>query len=251
MRISEKRDVQERLINTLIGIGWDFIPRVDFRSAEWRGDDERNPFLLGVLRRQLAKLNDWPEEDERIGAVIRKLSLLPANLAGHEEYVHWLRGEKIAYDPHENLNRNVHLIDHNDLDNNVYHFTEEMPFIDRDRRRMDMVLFVNGLPVLLVENKNPTSLNPGEEGFNQVQTTYTEQIPEFIKYPVPFAVPATRLEYGATWNPSMKAFYRWKPFHEGYVGLEELSKSFFTNARSCPSFGTTPSSTAVMTRCRS
>ena len=31
-----------------------------------------------------------------------------------------------------------------------------------------MVLYVNGLPVLLIENKSPKLLDPGQEGFDQV-----------------------------------------------------------------------------------
>ncbi len=227
-RITEKRDVQHQLINFLQGIGWQFIPQQDFRSAQWRGEDEANPFLLNTLRKQLAALNQWSEDDPRIDEVIRQLKLLPANLDGHEQYVHWLRGQMPLYSPAEDQHRNVKLIDYDELDNNLYHFTEEMWFTDRDRRRrMDMALFVNGLPVVLVENKNPTSQDPGMEGFEQVQGRYTEDIPEFLKYPVPFAVPAFRLEYGATWNPSVKAFYRWKAFDGSDAGLEKLSKSFF------------------------
>ena len=228
--ISEKRDVQDPLINSLIGLGWTFIPQGDFKSEWWRGADETNPFLLGVLRTQLTKLNGWEEDDPRIGEVIRQLRLLPANLEGHERFVSWLRGQIPLYDHAEKRNRDVTLIDYDELENNAFHFTEEMWFSDRDRRRMDMVLFVNGLPVLLVENKNPTNQDPGMDGFIQVQTIYTERIPEFLKYPAPFAVPAARLEYGATWNPSVKAFYRWKAFDGGDVGLLELSKSFFDKA---------------------
>lgn len=226
-RITEKRDVQDQLINYLTGIGWQFIPQGDFKTDHWRGIDEANPFLIGVLQEQLAKLNGWSAGDARVAEVIRQLRTLPPTLAGHESYVHWLRGHKTAYDNAQQREFNVALIDYDDLSKNTYHFTEEMWFIDRDRRRMDMVLYVNGLPVLLIENKNPKSQDPGMEGFDQVQTTYTEKIPEFLKYPVPFAVPATRLEYGATWNPSTKAFYRWKTHDGRDFGLEKLSKTFF------------------------
>lgn len=226
-RITEKRDVQDQLINYLTGIGWQFIPQGDFKTDQWRGIDEANPFLMGILQEQLARLNGWSIRDARIAEVIRQLRTLPPTLAGHESYVHWLRGHKTAYDNAQQREFNVALIDYDDLSRNVYHFTEEMWFTDRDRRRMDMVLYVNGLPVLLIENKNPKSQDPGMEGFDQVQTTYTEKIPEFLKYPVPFAVPATRLEYGATWNPSTKAFYRWKTHDGRDFGLEKLSKTFF------------------------
>ena len=223
-RITEKRDVQDQLINYLIGIGWQFIGQYDFPT--WRSADETQPFLESVLRGQIAVLNGWMAGDSRIDEVIRQLRLVPANLEGNETYLHWLRGHRTAYDRSEQREFNVTLIDFEHPDNNQYHFTEEMWFTDRDRRRMDMVLFVNGLPVVLIENKSPRLEDPGMEGFDQVQDTYTRFIPEFIKYPVPFAICAARLEYGATWNPSIKAFYRWKAGGRDY-GLEDLSQSFF------------------------
>lgn len=105
--------------------------------------------------------------------------------------------------------------------------------LNSDRRRMDMVLFVNGLPVVLVENKSPRLQDPGLEGFHQVQQTYTTLVPEFLRYPIPFVVAAARLEYGPTWNPNCKAFYRWKdpaatgPGAVADFGLEGLARSFF------------------------
>lgn len=223
-RITEKRDVQDQLINYLIGIGWQFIGQYDFPT--WRNHDETQPFLQSVLREQLAALNGWQPGDPRIDEVVRNLRLIPASLEGNETYLHWLRGHRTAYDRDEQREYNVTLIDYEHPEHNHYHFTEEMWFSDRDRRRMDMVLFVNGLPILLIENKSPKLEDPGMEGFDQVQDTYTRFIPEFIKYPVPFAICAARLEYGATWNNSTKAFYRWKTGVRDY-GLEDLSKTFF------------------------
>lgn len=223
-RITEKRDVQDQLINYLIGIGWTFIGQYEFPS--WRNHDETQPFLENILRDQLATFNQWDATDSRIDEVIRRLRLLPANMEGNETFLNWLRGQHTAYDSVKQREFNVKLIEYDDLSQNTFHFTEEMWFEDRDRRRMDMVLFINGLPMLLIENKSPKLEDPGLEGFEQVQDTYTRKIPEFIKYPVPFAVCASRLEYGATWNNSTKAFYRWKIEGRDF-GLETLSKAFF------------------------
>ncbi len=223
-RITEKRDVQDQLINYLIGIGWQFIGQ--YELPKWRSNDEKQAFLETVLREQLATLNDWQAGDSRIGEIVRRLHLLSASLEGNEEFLHWLRESKTAYDAAQQREFNVTLIDYDHPDRNLFHFTEEMWFEDRDRRRMDMVLFINGLPILLIENKSPKLEDPGREGFDQVQDTYTRMIPAFIKYPIPFAVCASRLEYGATWNNDTKAFYRWKAADKDY-GLENLSKSFF------------------------
>ena len=222
-RLTEKRDIQDQLINYLIGIGWKFIGQ--YELPKWRSNDEKQPFLESVLREQLAALNGWATDDGRIDAVLRNLRLVPASLEGNEAFLGWLRGHKTAYDSAQQREFNVRLIDYDHPENNQYHFTEEMWFEDRDRRRLDMVLFVNGLPVLLIENKSPKLDDPGIAGFEQVQDTYTRFIPEFIKYPVPFAICASRLEYGATWNNDVKAFYRWKAGGKDY-GLEDLSKTF-------------------------
>ncbi len=89
-------------------------------------------------------------------------------------------------DPNPALQReyNVVLINFDKQAANRFHFSEEVWFQDRDRRRAD--------------------------GFEDVQRVYIQRIPEFIKYPIPFAICATRLEYGATCNPSLNAFYKWK-----------------------------------------
>lgn len=88
-RITEKRDVQDRLINYPQGQQWTFIPRFDLPG--WRADDEHEPFLIDVLRRQLAKLNGWPAGDARVDGLLRRLRLLPTDLAGNEDFLHALR----------------------------------------------------------------------------------------------------------------------------------------------------------------
>lgn len=223
-RITEQRDVQNQLINYLKGIQWTFIGRYDLPA--WRGDNEREPFLVDVLRRQLGKLNGWAGGDNRLDEVVRRLRLIRPSLEGNEQFLLALRGNWTVYDASVQREHNVTLIDFTDLKANEFHFTEEVWFQDRDRRRMDMVLYINGLPVIVVENKSPRLEDPGLEGFKQVQETYTQMIPEFIKFPIPFAVCASRLEYGATWNSDLKAFYKWKVQDKDY-GLENLSKSFF------------------------
>ena len=185
-RITEKRDVQDQLINHLTGIGWTFIPRNELPAR--RNQDEHEPLLPATLRGQLAKLNGWPTGDARIDDVVRRLRLLPATLEGNEQFLTALRNHWTAYDDKTQREHNVILIDYDKPDANLFHFSEEVWFMDRDHRRMDMVLWVNGLPVALIENKSPKLQEPGLEGFDQVQGRYTTDIPEFIKYPMPFAV---------------------------------------------------------------
>jgi type I restriction enzyme R subunit len=233
--LTEKRDVQDQLINHLIGIGWRYLPPGDV-AAE-RGGDERQPFLPAVARQQLIALNPSTSRRASPGLVteanaddvLRRLHRVHPSLAGNEAFLKALRGNWTVYDPAEKRERNLTLIDFDHPDRNDFTFTQELPFVDRDRRRMDVVLFVNGLPVVVVENKSPALPEAELEAFEQVQRVYTECIPEFLKFVQFFAACDRHLHYGPTWNDDLKAFYRWKADGKDY-GLERLSKTLFDRA---------------------
>ena len=224
-RLSEKRDVQEQLINYLVGIGWQYWPPDDVLAA--RNGDEREPFLPAVAREQLIALNPGLVTEDNVDDVLRRLRLVRPDLSGNEDFLRALRGYWTVYDEAEKRERNLTLIDYEDPDANHYAFTQELRFVDRDTRRMDMVLWVNGFPVAVVENKSPTVPEAEMEAFEQVQHTYTHHIPEFLKFPLIFAAcDGIRLHYGPTWNDDLKAYYRWKVNGQD-VGMERLAKSLF------------------------
>jgi type I restriction enzyme R subunit len=231
-RLSEKRDVQDALVNYLIGIGWEYLPPDEIVQA--REGDLRGPFLLPIARAQLIALNPGLVTEANASAglsagvddVLRRLRGVHPSMAGNEEFLHYLRGHKTVYNQAEKRERNLTLIDYDTATNNRFTFTQEFVFEDRDRRRLDMLLFVNGFPVALIENKSPTVPEAELEAFDQVQHTYADRIPELLKFVQVFAACNARVHYGATWNDDLKAFYRWKVDGKDY-GLENLSKTLF------------------------
>jgi type I restriction enzyme R subunit len=230
-RLSEKRDVQDALVNYLIGIGWEYLPPSEIKDLRSLGDfgglnPEREPFLVPLAREQLIALNPGLVTPETVDDVLRRLRGVHPSIVGNEDFLHYLRGHKTVYSETEKRERNLTLIDFEDPARNRFTFTQEFTFEDRDRRRADMLLFVNGFPMALVENKSPTVPQAELEAFEQVQHTYTDRIPELLKFVQIFAACNARLHYGATWNDSLKAFYRWKVNGKDY-GLEALSKTLF------------------------
>ncbi|MGD8626242.1 MAG: HsdR family type I site-specific deoxyribonuclease [Anaerolineae bacterium] len=223
-RLSEKRDVQDALINYLVGIGWDYLPPEEVMAA--RGGEAREPFLVPLARERLVGLNPGLVTAGNVDDVLRRLRTVRADMRGNEAFLGALRGRWTVYDPAERRERNLALVDYDDLAANRFTFSQEFAFEDRDRRRIDLLLFVNGLPLVAIENKSPTIRDPELEAFDQVQRTYTQRIPELIKFVQLFAAADVRLHYGATWNDSLKAFYRWKAGGRDY-GLEQLSKTLF------------------------
>ena len=74
------------------------------------------------------------------------------------------------------------LVDFNDPDNNDYLAVNQFTVLGTRERRPDVVLFVNGLPLVLMELKRPGDENATLRGaFNQIQT-YRAQIPDIFTW---------------------------------------------------------------------
>lgn len=233
-RITEKRDVQDALVHYLRGLGWEYLPPDDVLHA--RNGDLREPFLPAVARERLVALNPGLVTDANVDNVLHRLRTVRADMRGNEAFLHALRGHWTVYDDTAKRERNLTLVAYDDLAANRFHVTQEFAFTDRDNRRVDILLFVNGFPVVLIENKSPKKEAPELEAFGQVQETYTERIPELVKFPQVFVACDRRIHYGATWNADLKAFYRWKApsadaGHPLDYGLERLSKSLLARER--------------------
>ena len=93
--ITEKKDVQDRAIDYLQTIGWEYIPPSDLQ--EKREYDIKEPFILEILEKKLKELNPGIITDESVQDVIRRLRLIPSTLTGNQEFLEYLRGKKTVY----------------------------------------------------------------------------------------------------------------------------------------------------------
>lgn len=221
--ISEKKDVQNRVVDYLRSIDWKPLPTTE--AFKLRSNDIEEPFLIPVVKEKLKELNKEIITDKNVSDVIRRIKLLPANLRGNEEFLKYLRSQKTIYVEKEKRERNIKLIDFENPENNHYAISEGLWFEDNDRRQADIILFINGFPIGIVENKSPTLEEAEEEAHGQIKL-YTRRIPELIKYTQFYTVcNGIRLYYGPTWNYETKTFYRWKT--QNHFNFQKLTKTFF------------------------
>ena len=146
----------------------------------------RDVVLVGRLQEAIARLNPQIPAAAREDAVQQALTLdhpiqLAANRAFHRLLVN---GVPVEYQiDGETRGDLVRLIDFAYPDRNdwlaVNQFTVKGP---RHNRRPDIVLFINGLPLVVIELKNPADENADiGKAFDQLQT-YREQIPDLFRY---------------------------------------------------------------------
>ncbi len=138
------------------------------------------------LRGAVARLNPSIPEDAREAAVKQLLSSETPSLVEENRRIHRLLtdGVDVEFHDREGVLRGdkVWLLDFDGADNNDWAVTTQFTVIEgRHNRRPDIVVFVNGLPLAVIEVKNAAGETATIAGaFNQLQT-YKEQIPSLFR----------------------------------------------------------------------
>ena len=211
-RITEAGTVQFSMVRHAAEIGWTPLPPSD--ALAMRGGEAGLLFRV-VLEEALRRFNSWMTDDA-VRSVVENLQALPSNIEGNRQMLAWLRGERQWYDENEQRHRQVRLIDFDDTSANVLHVTWELRLKPPARKgnRADVMFVVNGVPVAIVEHKNPTDADAIERGVMQLRR-YELETPELMGAAQLFNV--THLLdywYGVTWNLSRRYMARWKETQE-------------------------------------
>ena len=209
LKISEAGTVQFPMVRHATEIGWTPLsPEV----AKQKRGGEAGMLLRDELEAKLAEFNSWLSADA-LRSIIETLDAIPATVDGNREMLMWLRGERGWYDEAEKRHRRVQLIDFEHPDANAFHVSWEWALKPAGRtkgNRADVMFCINGVPVCIVEHKNPKDGDAIERGIKQLRR-YEVETPELIGAPQIFNV--THLLdywYGVTWNATRRDMARWK-----------------------------------------
>jgi type I restriction enzyme R subunit len=142
--------------------------------------------LINRLRSAIDKLNPSISEDGRTDALKKVLRPDSPNLLINNETFHkyLTEGIDIEYRKDGSIRGDkVYLVDFNNPNNNEFLAVNQFTVIEEgNNKRPDIVLFINGLPLVVVELKNPTDeAATTKTAFNQLQT-YKQVIPSLFTY---------------------------------------------------------------------
>jgi type I restriction enzyme R subunit len=153
LSISEAGTVQFPMVNHAVEIGWKPLTPDEARGK--RGG-EAGMLFRDELAAKLTQLNSWLTTDA-IRSIIETIDAIPSTVEGNRDVLSWLRGERQWYDENEKRHRRVAVIDFDDIDANTFHVTWEWKIKPAARKgnRADVMFVVNGIPVCIVEHKNP------------------------------------------------------------------------------------------------
>ena len=183
MRPLEYKLVEKPLIDALQESGWKYIT-----SDNLERDSFKEPLLTSMLARKIREINkDLDLTDTEIWEVIRELQLRGTGPEDQKKILQYYQyGVPIRIERLREI-RYVQLINYetperNDLivSNQVLHEWSSEP--GEKPKRNDIILYVNGIPVINIECKNPASLTEDwTNAYAQIKG-YEQTIPELYKY---------------------------------------------------------------------
>lgn len=193
---------------------WKFI------SAEQLQRQFSDVFVESMVRNALIRLNpEIKAQPDRADEVLYRLRTLPLSVQGeglvraNEMFAEWLRGEKSMPFGERGEHTQVKLVDFANLANNEFIVTSQWVYpIKEGGKRFDIVLLVNGLPLIVGEAKTP--VRPAitwVDGASDIHNGYEKNVPQmFVPNVFSFATEGKCFRYGSVRMP----LDIWGPWHD-------------------------------------
>jgi type I restriction enzyme R subunit len=226
-RLDERNHVEKPLLDQLSGLGWEIIDLTEKKQTP--GHTFRDNFtevvMSGVLREQIKKINPWLAHGQ-VEDVARQLTAgFPGTgLIENNQYVLHLLLENTSVSENRETGEQSPTVRFVDFDSDplinnrfiaVCQF--KVRIIGTEHHIIpDIVLFVNGLPVVVIECKSPKVKDAVPEAIDQI-LRYSEQrgakkegsAPLFYFNQFVIATCRQQAKFGTITTHGEKHFYRW------------------------------------------
>ncbi|CAN5681818.1 HsdR family type I site-specific deoxyribonuclease [soil metagenome] len=251
MAFNEQNTVEHFIIHQLTGVNLNAVQgnvvkedAVAYDSVKWKyvqadllQRDITEVFVEKELKEALCRLNpDIAAHPERAEEVIHKLRaiLITVNNVGlvraNEEFSKWLRNEITLPIGKNNEHVAIRLIDFDVLKNNSFILSNQYRIRTRETKIPDIVLFVNGIPLVVGEAKTP--VRPAVswlDGAHDIHVTYENAVPQlFVPNVFSFATEGKELFIGGVRTP-LEFWSPWRLANEkdelsSFMRLHDVAK---------------------------
>ena len=215
--------------------GKDLSPQIDPTERS----SLREVILSKRLINKIRELNPWINESN-IKQIFRKLTIptISSQIDFNEQVWEYLTKpsklvvEQDLQDGKGRRNHWIKLIDWDNIENNEFLTVNQYKVnASRGNRIPDIVIFINGLPLVVIECKSPLLTNPLQQGIRQV-IEYQETIPKlFYLNQIIIVTSSQSARYGVLGN-SYENFQIWKDPYP--ITKDQLEKIVERTGRSTP-----------------
>lgn len=168
--------------------------------------------LRAFLSAQYRQMNLTDVELDSVVAKLRNVSGQNDYYAAQNAFLLYRDGYNFTYSDGRDAPFRMEYIDFEHPDHNIFRCVNQFVMEQgKENRRPDIMLFINGIPVCIIELKNPTKINATvRDAHTQICTRYMRDIPSLLKYCALAVISdGAKNELGTPFTP-FEFFYEWK-----------------------------------------
>lgn len=225
---------EQAIIELFENMGYDHIYAPDFDR------DYTSPLMDSVLRDSLVRVNRGLPVDaieEAInklktfdtGSLLQKNTIFMDYLQNGITVKFFVNGEEQA--------TIVKLVDYEKIDNNTFYVVNQYTFVENgNNRRPDIILFINGMPLVLMELKSPSKDEVGVENAYKQIRNYIKDISSLFYYNAICVISDLSSNKAGTITSGLDRFMDWKckdgsKEESGFAEFETFYEGMFQKKR--------------------
>ena len=198
---------ERSIIDLFMGLGYRHVYGPDIER------DFASPFYEEELQASLYRLNPTMPEEAIHNALFKLKNFENAELVQKNEvFMDYIQhGIEVHYlVKNEERSGLVYLVDYENIRNNSFVAANQWTFIENSKKRPDILLFLNGLPIVLMELKSPsreeTDVN---EAYLQIRN-YMKEIPTLFIFNCICVISDQATTKAGTITSGLDRFMAWK-----------------------------------------
>ena len=204
---------ENSILQLLAGLNYNILQGYDIER------DYHNPLYMDEFESSLYSINK-DANPEAVQVAIEKLQNI--DIGSLEEmndtFMHYLQnGVSVTYlENNEEASTLIKLIDYENVENNTFTAINQWTVIDKENKRPDIVIFVNGIPLVVVELKSPSREETDvSEAYTQLKK-YMKVIPSLFVYNAFCIMSDQATSKAGTITSSENRFMEWKTTDGSY-----------------------------------
>ena len=215
---------EKALISLFEGMGYQYLygPNIE--------RDYYVPYYEAQLEESLQTVNPKKPHAAIHETIIKLRNIDMGSLAQrHETFTDYLQhGIEVSYfNGKEMRNEMVYLIDFEHTDQNTFQVINQWTFIENAEKRADIIVFVNGLPLVVVELKSPSREETDASEAHLQLRNYMKDIPSLFAFNMFCVMSDMALSKAGTITSKEDRYMEWKTKDGNYESTEFVDYDTF------------------------
>ena len=237
-KIITEEEVEKYILSVLSNLGYHILfgPDISPDGSIKERENYSQVLLIDRLFAALSKINPTISQKEKEEVLNELKRFNSNNLISNNKDFHKYLTDGIDIEKRDSFNRivgsKIWLFDFDNVENNEFLAVNQFSIIENNNsRRADIVIFINGLPLIIFELKNPLDASISiKTSFNQFKT-YINELPSLFQYNEMLIITDGIEARAGTLSSNFERFMSWKSIDglslSNNTQLDSLLKGMF------------------------